>query len=245
MICSRASCGSPESMGIRFVYHVDDQYNWDIGKEQQYFDIRSQMQILPPYTGDSSRVPHGRESTWPLPMGERPEIRRPYRRVAEGGPQMKLELRSHTWVRYILAVALGAPGLACRSGKPTASQRSVPSASQLQDCVTKMRLVLPSDVRVLGWKKMAGMDDIVFLKISIKPTDVPSFLSSSPFANVPLSRSQQYLHDDDAGEEWWKPSGSQRYRSGQVTLPAAEVLSILLDESDPDSQVVYLMWHET
>ena len=46
-------------------------------------------------------------------------------------------------------------------------------------------------------------------------------------------------------EDWWKPDSVKTFQSGQVRLPDAKVLNILIDLDRGDRTTVFLMWFST
>jgi hypothetical protein len=37
----------------------------------------------------------------------------------------------------------------------------------------------------------------------------------------------------------------KKFRSSQIAFPKGEALEVLVDEDDPDTTIVYLLWFET
>jgi hypothetical protein len=148
----------------------------------------------------------------------------------------------------VLVITFVFQGFTVGSSRAAASERrrpafTKPTESQIAEFVSKARIGLPPSTQVIGWREeRGGMDGFVWLHVTMAKQDVAGFLDNSPLRGVQL----QTKHLSHASQfEPFFIAPPQQYRSGQAWLPNAQVLNILIDDSDTASAQVYLMWHET
>jgi hypothetical protein len=108
------------------------------------------------------------------------------------------------------------------------------------------KLEFPGDSRVAGLlEEPRGMDRAIFLKIEIKPEDLNGFIAKSPFAATQLTSDSRSVMSNLTAVSWWTPDNAKTFQSGQVRLPEAKVLKILIDRDKKDKITIYLMWFST
>lgn len=118
---------------------------------------------------------------------------------------------------------------------------SVPTQNQIAEFVRKTGVKLPASAQPIGWREARGMDDALWLQVSMPRSDVEGFLNGSPFSGKPL----QAGVGTTIPFKHFFTTAPQRYRGEQFALPNARVLNILIDDSDDTTAMVYMMWHET
>ena len=85
------------------------------------------------------------------------------------------------------------------------------------------------------------MDDGMWLQVMMPAADFPVFLNNTPFKGVGLRRDLYMLNQF---REFWQ-CPPKKHRSAQQHLPNGRFLNMLVDETDSENVIVYLMWHET
>jgi hypothetical protein len=144
---------------------------------------------------------------------------------------------SPTFSRSLLLLLL-AFLLGC-TGSPRVTK---PTAAQIAEFTANARITLPPSAEAIGWREERGMDDALWLQVKMPAEELSAFLERSPFESAKWHSGDKYsLSQFD--QFWTTPP--VRYRSAHESLPNARVLNILIDESDDEEVVVYLMWHET
>jgi hypothetical protein len=118
----------------------------------------------------------------------------------------------------------------------------VPTAAQIAVFNTHANITLPASAKPTRWMQQQGLDDAMWMQIEIPTKDVRAFLDNSPFRNSTLSKDAPLrLHDFSL----WVAKAPLKYQAGQSALANAQVLNILIDQSDDQTAIIYLMWHQT
>ncbi len=139
---------------------------------------------------------------------------------------------------FICALAIALLGCG-RSSTPVIT---TPTAVQVAEFTRNTGITLPASAQPIGWRESRGMDDALWLQVRMPATEVATFLASSPFRTAKLeTNAQPRLYEF---QDFWQ-NPPQQHRSGQESLPNAQFLNIVIDDSDATNAVVYLMWHET
>jgi hypothetical protein len=133
-------------------------------------------------------------------------------------------------------------GLLLGCSPPDAPTIKSPSASQLSEFVRKAGISLPASAQPIGWREEHGMDEALWLQVRMPVQDFQRFLDNSPFHGSTLTSNDPYQISQFRE---FLPKPPAHYRAGQLSLPNGRVLNLVVDESDNENVVVYLMWHET
>jgi len=110
-----------------------------------------------------------------------------------------------------------------------------------------MHISFPSSARLLDYKHIHGMDNVILLKIEILREDIRELINSSLFSDKVLRGPEDNPIPQISiiGPHWWKVKSVKKWKSGQVRLPDAKYLNILIDLDRQDKTNVYLEWFET
>ena len=133
-------------------------------------------------------------------------------------------------------------GLLLGCGPLNAPTIESPSTSQLSEFIRKASISLPVSAQPIGWREEHGMDEALWLQVRMPAQDFQSFLDNSPFHESTLTTNDPY---QIIQFREFLPKPPAHYRAGQQSLPNGQVLNMVVDESDTENVVVYLMWHET
>lgn len=152
--------------------------------------------------------------------------------------------------RRFAASLVAAVALGCTSASgPTVSPHV--SAVQQASAAASMGLSFPPDTKFLLYHRASeepglvpGPDDAVHLKIELPAALAAEFLSVGPFSDARWDATATSI-TDVPGWRAWKPSAVKKFRSSQIAFPMGEALEVLVDEDDPDTTIVYLLWFET
>ena len=141
-----------------------------------------------------------------------------------------------TILTTLIVVALA---LYLRSAAPYVTK---PTVSQIAEFTNNASITLPVSAQPVGWHEERGMDDALWLQVKMPASDLNSFLDSSPFRHTTLTTNFEYII-----YMFWEfyTTPPVRYRAGQQSLPKAQALNMLIDETNTTNLVMYLMWHET
>jgi hypothetical protein len=119
------------------------------------------------------------------------------------------------------------------------------TAEDLRECSSKMQIAFPPSTRALNIMRVTGgPDDAIYLKVEIDRNDLDALIRNSPFASAELRSDRRYVLKERS-LSWWDPEGVNNYKSGQVSLPDAKYLNILLDLDSNERIPIYLQWGET
>lgn len=115
---------------------------------------------------------------------------------------------------------------------------------QVTQALATLNISLPVTAAVVNSEFVTGwQDESLVVQITMPREDLSEFLAGSPFAGAELQSKQSEVWVPHA---WgWKAETCTSFRSGQVALPDAEFLSILIDESSPETLIVCIRWNET
>jgi hypothetical protein len=123
-----------------------------------------------------------------------------------------------------------------------AAVAKVPTAAQIAAFSARANIALPASAKPTRWMQQQGLDDAMWMQVEIPTKDVQAFLDNSPFRNTVLSKDAPLrLHDFSL----WVSKAPLKYQAGQSALANAKVLNILIDQSDDQTAIIYLMWHQT
>ena len=105
----------------------------------------------------------------------------------------------------------------------------------------------PPSTHLIRSKELHGLDDAVFVEIEMSTTEFSTWLQESPFAPKHIAATNRdpfHVWDAVLPEEWTKPRITN-WQVGQVRLPNAKYLNILIDYDKVDKIRVFLNWFET
>lgn len=145
----------------------------------------------------------------------------------------------------LLFVVLGCTACnAALNRKSQLSEKDI-TAEKLHQYERLMHVTFPASTRALNAAaETDGPDDAVFLKVEMDKQDLDTFVKNSPFVNTPLKSDERSL-DNEKDLTWWNPDGAKTYKSGQVRLPANDVLNIPIDFDQDRKIIVYVLWYDT
>jgi hypothetical protein len=118
------------------------------------------------------------------------------------------------------------------------------TAQQQALAAQSMGLTFPSSTQYLLFERQQGMDEAIHLKIQLSAAALQQLIDQKPFAGADWSTTQRSVYDMPDVPQW-RPTEVARFRSGQLSLPKAEVLNVLIDDADDTNKIIYLMWHQT
>lgn len=107
-----------------------------------------------------------------------------------------------------------------------------------------MGVTFPASTNFLLFHYIDSMDDAMWLKIELPASDLPAFIAQPVLANAEWSNQSRKVSDMPKVPEW-TPSQVQHFRADQIKLPSAEYLNVMIDETDTDKTIIYLMWQQT
>lgn len=148
--------------------------------------------------------------------------------------------------------------MACAK-EPTMKDAVPPTPGQLQEFTQNTGIKFPaSSVQKLYWEER-GMDDALYLKVSLPIDDLSTFISAPPFSGVKIS-SYNALSETKGGDarikalesqmmfdrfRAWIPHQPKTIRYCEPELPNARFMNCLFDCDNPKEVTMYLMWFET
>jgi hypothetical protein len=107
--------------------------------------------------------------------------------------------------------------------------------------VAQLGLALPSGTRVVGASASSERDGLIQAKLEMPAAQVAGFIAN---ANIQgLEEAEPDLLGPDEG--FWDPHRAGPLRAGEAQLPGARFLLVAVDESRPQTAVVYIMLHGT
>jgi hypothetical protein len=139
-------------------------------------------------------------------------------------------------VKHLTLFALLVVGsaLACfhDSGDPSMNNDAV---------IAQLGLRLPVGTRVVGSSASSERDGQIRAKLEMPVAQVAGFIAN---ANIQgLEEADPDLLGPDEG--FWDPHRAKVLQYGQTALPGARFLHVAIDESRPQTAVVYVMMHGT
>jgi hypothetical protein len=149
-----------------------------------------------------------------------------------------------SWPAVLLVAALVGSGCGVSLTPAGGSMKPArPTPAQIASFLQNARITLPASSSPLLYLEVSGgPDGVAWLSVNLPKADLQSFLQASPFRDAMLKPNDEYYLGDFSMLWQTQPT---THRSGQVRLPNAQVLNILIDETDPATATIYLMWHET
>ena len=138
-----------------------------------------------------------------------------------------------------LLVISGCFGAAAPTVAPNVTHQQQATAARA------MGLTFPPGTKFFFYlRESGGPDDAIFLKVELPAAAMPGFLASPTFTGSEWSQDSRSV-SDVADWSAWRPSKAVKFRSGQVSLPNAEYLNVLIDDDRQDAEVIYLQWFQT
>ena len=124
------------------------------------------------------------------------------------------------------------------------SSRNIITPQKFSECAGRMSVVFPQSARPVGVYERHGMDDSIHLKVDIDIRDLAQFIQNSPFIGITLSDNSRSVFPLKR-LSWWDIENVVKYQSGEVQLPDASYLKILIGLDDPNIASLYIHWFET
>lgn len=112
----------------------------------------------------------------------------------------------------------------------------------LSNWENKMHITFPENTITLGLIENLGMDEIVYLKVSIPKYSWKDFIGSSLLHLEDMDNEKRFFLGTD--NEWWNPSEPVDLPTAQASLPDGSIVNIGVDLSKASDAIIYLMWHE-
>lgn len=116
-----------------------------------------------------------------------------------------------------------------------------PTPALIQEFLTRSGLTIPHSAQPTDWYEERGMDDTLSLRLRVPVSDLEAFLSQPLLKGLKLSAFDPSITH---GFQVFGPTPAT-YRAGQQRLPNARFVNVLIDDGDPQTANVYLMWGET
>jgi hypothetical protein len=115
------------------------------------------------------------------------------------------------------------------------------STTEILDiCRQSMKVKFPKSTRFLNANDSSALNSkIFFLKIEMDKRDLADFLISSPFHNQELSNKEICV--DNETFSWWTPEKAKIFKSGRTKVPENSTLEILIDYTNEDRPIIYLL----
>ena len=107
--------------------------------------------------------------------------------------------------------------------------------------IAELGLRLPEGARVVGASSSNEGDGLIRAKLEMPPAQVSRFVASAKIEG--LEDTEPDVLGPDEG--FWDPHHAKRLRYGQTELSGARFLHVAIDESRPETAVVYVMLHGT
>lgn len=107
--------------------------------------------------------------------------------------------------------------------------------------IAQLGLRLPAGARVVGASSSTDGDGLVRAKLEMPTAQVSGFVASTQIAG--LEDTEPDVLGPDEG--FWDPHHAKRLRYGQTELSGARFLHVGIDETRPETAVVYVMLHGT
>lgn len=118
------------------------------------------------------------------------------------------------------------------------------TAQQQAQASKDVRLAFPPATKYLVYYEENGIDASTYLKVELSAVDLATFLQQQPLAGASWQAEGAWAVQNE-GIPDWNPQKVARFRFQSFQLPNAEALRVLIDETDEQSKVVYLMWFST
>ena len=134
-----------------------------------------------------------------------------------------------------------------------------PTPDQLQEFIQNTGINFPASSKQKLYWEQRGMDDALYLKVTI-PTDAfTAFIASSPFSGAKLSSYDAVVETKGSDAQIkalqtkilcdyfrdWMSHPPKKVRYCEPELPNARCLKCLFVFDDPKEVTMYLMWFET
>ena len=167
-----------------------------------------------------------------------------------------MQCRSHMNLRFLLIFACTL-FTACEK---TMKDALPPTTAQLLEFSRVTGITFPTRVTPqLFWEDRRGMDDSVFLKVTLPVDACPAFIATPPFVGTtiaPLDNLPGTTRSDAVirGMQFkiisgyfrdWMPHSPEKFRYCEPDLPNGQAMKCLFDFDDPKTVIAYLMWFET
>ena len=146
-------------------------------------------------------------------------------------------------MRTVLGIFLAVLSSMAADGCKRAASSAV-TPQKLSECSARMSVVFPQSARPIRISESHGMDDAIFLKVEINRNDLARFIQGSPFAGMVL-RTDRHRLSPRKRLSWWDVDSIANFQSGEVQLPDASYLRILIGLDKPTKAMLYLEWFET
>ena len=145
----------------------------------------------------------------------------------------------------VLQLCLGVSLLSACTKAPTMKEAKPPTAAQLTEFAQHTGIVFPpSAVPQLYWE-IRGMDDALFLKLTLPKDAFPKFIAAAPFAGTKMTIPKDFPNATLRYFNDWMPRPPQNFQICDPSLPNARYLRCIFDFDDPQTTTIYLMWFET
>jgi hypothetical protein len=131
--------------------------------------------------------------------------------------------------------------IGCRDSGPTKGSDITPQQRTMAS--QAMGVKFPAGAEALLYEYWSGLDDSLYLKVRMTTSDLETFLTQARFSGVEWENQGQQLRDMEGVPEW-TPSGVGQYRFGEIELPSAEWIWVLIDDTYDDEHEVYFAWHQ-
>ncbi len=120
-----------------------------------------------------------------------------------------------------------------------------PTAAQLAEFAQHTGIVFPPAATPQLYFETRGMDDALFLKLTLPADAFPKFIAAAPFAGTKMEGPKDF---PDATLHYfsdWMPRPPKNFQFCEPTLPNARYMKCVFDFDDPKTTTIYLMWFET
>jgi hypothetical protein len=160
------------------------------------------------------------------------------------GEFMKVRILFFLFIGFALALNLSCKKRESFKADPNAA------AAKLAELGEITGLEFPEGSAIEEYEYQPGLDDILFLKVTIPESQIERFLEGSGFyaGTVMHSEAEKEPRQILAGPKRWERELEQvrKWKASKVRLPNRESLTILVDTGGKEeSYMVYLVWFET
>jgi hypothetical protein len=121
---------------------------------------------------------------------------------------------------------------------PRAQPRSPETLAAL---APELGVTFPPSTRLLGVRRLNGMDDWIGVKVEMRRADWPVFLSSTPIDPATLTPGEAGLFGPDQG--FWEPNQHSDLRAAQAVLGEVRALNVGVADVGSETVIVYIVNH--
>jgi hypothetical protein len=148
------------------------------------------------------------------------------------------------WYRSIIIALIVLGGCKPLFFRSPPTVHSIPTVAELKRIGQIMKITFPKNTTpIMCWRNSVYSDSI-YLKIEIAPSSLKELMDKSPFSDVKMSDSVQPLPAPKEAKNWWNVRTIKKGKYASNDISKRETVSIIIDEDNSETVIVYLRWLE-